>query len=261
MRNVIGVLLAASAVGLLAWYFMGPDRQIGTPAVEAQMESAVATDEADAVEMAATEEASDEAAIVATEQATMVEEEEVSIATVLTTRADEIVSIYENAPWVHEGLTGPVLYVISFRSCSSCLAFKEAELHGLEEAGVDVRWIIYTRRDRPERARSLPEERAVQAELWLNRDWDLFKEWYAVDPGTYYETAELPVAAETSEERLAAVNEARDLVDQLSDLYEANDVDLYIPSLLWQQDGEWVTYVGYEETSFAPVREALTGTY
>jgi len=42
----------------------------------------------------------------------------------LSTNVDEIVSLYENAGWVHRGNTGPVLYVLSFRSCPTCLAFK-----------------------------------------------------------------------------------------------------------------------------------------
>jgi hypothetical protein len=195
----------------------------------------------------------------AAETAMAEEEEPLPEVVTLTERADEIANLYENASWVNRGLDGPTLYVVSFRSCSTCLAFKAAELQGLEDAGVDVRWIIYTRRDREDRERSSAAERAVQAELWLNRDWHLFEEWYAVDPTTYYATADLPPSADDDAERAAAVEEARALVEQLSDLYGENGVDLYIPALLWQQDGTWKTYVGYEETSFALVRAALTG--
>ena len=280
MRNAIVVILVASTAGFLWWYYNGPDRRTGEDAVVAQVEMTAeeassdqtSNEEVETVAEAEAQEAADEAEIIAMEEETIVaeeateepsgmtaEEEEVSVATVLTTRVDEIVSAYENAPWVHEGKTGPVLYVITFRTCSTCLAFKEAELHELEEAGVDVRWIVYTRRDREGRERSTAEERAVQAELWLTRDYDLFKEWYAVDPDTFYVTTQLPVWAEAEGEdhRLQLVEDARALVDNLSDLYAENDVDLYIPSLLWQQDGQWQTYVGYEEASFAPVREAL----
>jgi hypothetical protein len=195
----------------------------------------------------------------ASSETTVAEEEPLPEPITLTTRVDEIVNLYETAPWVHRGDTGPVLYVISFRSCPTCLAFKEAELHGLEDAGVDVRWIIYARRDREGRERSSAAERAVQAELWLSRDWDLFADWYAVDPATYYATAELPPAADEDPARAAAVEDARALVERLSDLYAENGVDLYIPSLLWQEDGTWKTYVGYDEQTFAPVRAALTG--
>ena len=127
-------------------------------------------------------------------------------------------------------------------------------------AGVDVRWIIYARRDREERERSSPAERAVQAELWLTRDWDLFQEWFAVDPATYYETAELPPLADDDPERAAAVEEARAFVDRMSDLFAEAGVELFIPALLWQDGDEWFAYVGYEESTFGPVRDALTGS-
>jgi len=58
---------------------------------------------------------------------------------------------------------------------------------------------------------------------------------------------------------MAAVEDARALVERLANLYEENGIELYIPTLLWQEDGVWKTYVGYEEVSFAPVRAALTG--
>lgn len=243
MRVVIAILVA-SAIAFAGWYlFMRPDGRSGEGAVNAQM-GAMPSDTA--------EDAASDAAPAAEE------EEPLPEVVTLATNVDEIVSLFENAHWVHRGDTGPVLYVVSFRSCPTCLAFKEAELHGLEEAGVDVRWIIYARRDREDRQRSLPGERATQAELWINRDWTLFEDWYAVDPATYYATADLPPMVEGDPVREAAVEEARAFVERLSDLYAENNVDLYIPTLLWQQDGEWKTYVGYEETSFAPVREFLT---
>jgi hypothetical protein len=238
MRAVIAILVA-SAIAFAGWYlFFRPDGSSGQDAVDAQMEAA-----------------QDQSATAAAE-----DEEPLPEVVTLTSNVDEIAGLVVNAPWVHRGLEGPVLYVLSFRSCTTCAAFKEAELHGLEEAGVDVRWILYTRRDREDRQRSLPGERAVQAELWLMRDWSLFEDWYAVDPATYYETAELPPSADDDPARTAVVEEARALVDRLAQLYAENGVDLYIPALLWQEDGEWKTYVGYEESSFAPVRAALTGS-
>lgn len=237
MRSVIAILVV-SAIALAGWYlFMRPDGRSGEGVVDTQMDAAVEAPAVAAVE----------------------EEEPLPEVVTLTTNVDEIVSLFESAAWVHRGDTGPVLYVVSFRSCPTCLAFKEAEFRGLEDAGVDVRWIIYARRDREGRERSSPAERAVQAELALTRDWSLFEDWYAVDPATYYATADLPPMAEGDPAREAAVEEARAFVERLSDLYAENNVDLYIPTLLWQEGDAWNTYVGYEETSFAPVRAALTG--
>ncbi len=243
MRAVIAILVV-SAIAFAGWFlFMRPDGRSGEGAVDAQM-GAMQSDTA--------EDAASDAAPAAEE------EEPLPEVVTLTTNVDEIVSLFESASWVHRGDTGPVLYVVSFRSCPTCLAFKEAELHGLEDAGVDVRWIIYARRDREGRERSSAAERAVQAELALTRDWALFEDWYAVDPATYYATADLPPMTEGDPAREAAVEEARAFVERLSDLYAENNVDLYIPTLLWQEGDEWNTYVGYEETSFAPVREFLT---
>lgn len=237
----IWILLIASVVTFAAWYFLRPDPRSGEEAGQQMVEQAAGQAE----EQAAQPVAMDEEPIPEVER--------------FSTREDEIVAIYENAPWTSAGNDGPVLYVISFRSCPTCLAFKHAEMEGLMDAGVDVRWLIYARRNREGRERSSPAERAVQAELWLTRDWHLFEQWYEVDPMVYYETADLPPMTEGDPAREAAVEEARALVDTLADLYAENEIDLFIPALLYQDGGEWRTYVGYEEESFEPVREALTG--
>ena len=228
-------LLIASLLSFGVWYVLRPDPRAG---------------EGTSAEVLASP---------AAQESMPASEEPLPAIETLGANAAEIVSMFEGAPWVHRGLNGPTLYVVSFRSCPTCLAFKEAELAGLESAGVDVRWIVYARRDREGRERSSSAERAVQAELWLTRDWHLFEDWYAVDPATYYATADLPPAADDDPERTSAVEEARAFVDRLSALYTDEGIDLYIPTLLWQEADEWKTYVGYEETSFAPVREALTG--
>jgi len=250
-------LVVLSLLFLLAWQVLGPNTpegevEGGASITEEPQQELAQVPPPPVVEVAPITRSEEPAPAPAAEEAS-------SQVVTLSVRVDEIVSLFENASWVHRGLDGPVLYVVGFRTCTSCLAFKQAELEGLEDAGVDVRWIIYTRRDREGRQRSSTEERAVQAELWLSRDWDLFQDWYAIDPDTFYVTSQLPPVAEEDPARTAAVEEARALVEALSDLYGENGVDLYIPSLLWQQDGQWKTYVGYEEASFAPVRAALTG--
>jgi len=231
--RIILVLIAVSVLGFAVWYVMRPDPRAGEPAVEAQM---------------------------ATAPAPAADEEPLPEPMPLGEWGATIGEAFEATPWVSGGNTGPVLYVISFRTCPACLAFKDAELEGLMDAGVDIRWIIYARRDREDRQRSSAAERAVQAELWLGRDWHLFEEWFAIEPGTYYETAELPPLADDDPDRDAAVEEARAFVDRMSDLFGEAGVDLFIPALLWQEDGEWMAYVGYEDSTFGPVREALLRT-
>ncbi len=260
--RALGIILGISIIAFIAWFIMRPDPRSGEDAVEDQFTEAAedAADEAAPTDSVAEEMAAEPSSASTEEEMAAAEEEEEPIPEAMgfTAHGDEIVALFENAPWVSAGRGGPPLYVISFRTCPTCLAFKAGEQDALIEAGVDIRWIIYARRDREGRERSSTEERAVQAELWLTRDWHLFQDWFYTDPDTYYVTEQLPPVAEEDPVRSAAVEEARALVDTLADLYAAEGIDLAIPTLLWQQDGEWMTYVGYDEDSFAPVRDYFT---
>lgn len=259
--RAFAIILLVSLLAFGAWLFLRPDPRLEQAAAPEYPETELPTaDDAadvasDVEEDAAEDVAEDEQAVAAMED----DEEPVPVAMTFATNADEVAALFENAPWVSAGNEGPALYVLSFRSCPTCLAFKEGEQDALMEAGVDMRWLIYARRDREGRERSSTEERAVQAELWLTRDWHLFQDWYYSDPDTFYVTTQLPPVAEEDPIRAAAVEEARALVDTLADLYAEDGIDLAIPTLLWQQDGVWTTYVGYDEESFALVRAYLTG--
>ena len=172
--------------------------------------------------------------------------------------ADELQSQLEAAPFVHRGLNGPSLYVITFRSCPSCAAFKDEEWGSLERAGVDIRWIVYARRDVDGHARSLAPERALVAELVLNRSYPLLDAWLsASSPEAYYQTAQLPAAAESSPERLAALEQSRALVDSLSAITSANGQELEIPSFFWRDTDGWHGMIGYDQAAFAQVKAAL----
>lgn len=248
MRNtLLAFIIVLIAAG--AWLLFAGDDPAPAPAPAIQESAEVAEEAAPAEEAVAQAEE--------TVEPEPEPEEPLPMAETFQTHEDEIVAAMTGAPWTSIGNDGAALYMIAFRSCPTCLAFKAGEHDVLTEAGVDIRYIVYARRDREGRERSSTEERAVQAELWLTRDWSLFEAWYATDPDTYYVTAQLPPVAEEDPEREAAVEEARALVDQLAELYAANDIDLAIPTLLWQQDGVWMTYVGYDEATFAPVREYL----
>ncbi len=259
--RALGVILAASLVAFVVWLFVRPDPRLEQAAAPEFTETELPTAD-DAAAMASDVPADTTEDIAEEEQAAATMEEEVEpvpVAMTFATNAERIAELVQNAPWVSAGNDGPVLYVLSFRTCPTCLAFKEGEQDALMEAGVDMRWIIYARRDREGRERSSTEERAVQAELWLTRDWHLFQDWYYTDPDTFYVTTQLPPVAEEDPRRSAAVEDARALVDTLAELYAEDGIDLAIPTLLWQQDGVWTTYVGYDEASFAPVRAYLTG--
>ena len=174
-------------------------------------------------------------------------------------RAQELGRLLEAAPFVHKGnLNGPALYMVSFRTCPTCLAFKAGEKDALEAAGVDLRVIVYARADREGKARSRPEERALVAELALNRDYALYEAWHAKpNPEQFYQTAELPPGADGAPVRAALVEEGRALVEALAQIVADNDQDLAIPSLFWQDGDTWHGYIGYNEDTFAPIRARL----
>lgn len=175
-------------------------------------------------------------------------------------RAGELAAALEAAPFVRRGADGPALYMVGFRTCPSCLAFKAAEQDRLDALGIDIRYIVYARADRDGESRSRPEERAIVAELALNRDYDLYTSWYAVSPGEFYQTAELPVPADGDPARTAALDDLRALVsDVIAPIVEANGGEMAVPAFFWQEKGGWRGAIGYSEEGFRPVRDALSG--
>ncbi|HZZ36799.1 MAG TPA: hypothetical protein VFE03_13835, partial [Caulobacteraceae bacterium] len=102
----------------------------------------------------------------------------------ITRHQVEIATILERAGWVSPKLTGPKLYMVSFRSCADCIRFEETSFDRLHKAGVDTRVIVIARADRNGQSKSTPPERATVAELWLNRSWRLYEDWTGVKPPT-----------------------------------------------------------------------------
>lgn len=187
------------------------------------------------------------------------EEEEAAQSLLIVQGTPELVSLLANAPFVHRGAAGPMLYVVTFRSCPGCAEFKDKEWAGLDAAGVDVRWIIYARRDRDGASRSLQAERALVADLALTRSYSELEAWFkAPTPGAYYDAAQLPPAAESAPERVAALEASRTLIDNLNDVTARNGAELAIPAFFWQQADGWHVMIGYDQPSFANVKQALS---
>ncbi|NWH09351.1 MAG: hypothetical protein HXY22_12035 [Alphaproteobacteria bacterium] len=181
----------------------------------------------------------------------------------VTAQAEDLAKALEAAPSV--GLPdakGPVLYAVGFRSCPTCLAFKAGEQERLIAQGVDLRWVMYARRDHEGKPRSKPGERAMVAELWRTRDFALWQRWYAMEPAVFYETQPLPPSADTDPARMALVDQSRMLVEKLADIAEANGQELAIPALFWRDSktGQWMGSIGYSEKTFPLVRDSLLGT-
>ena len=169
----------------------------------------------------------------------------------ITVRADELGALLEGASWVHKGTGRIPFYSVGFRSCPDCLAQKVGAEDALEAAGADIRYIVYARPDGEDgKPRSKPGERAMVAELWKNRSWNLYHAWYDTDPATYYETENLPPSADSDAERKALVEKSRAFVVTLRDILQANGIQLYVPAVFWRSNGNWIVYVGYNPDTF-----------
>src|SRR6202789_1230483 len=125
----------------------------------------------------------------------------------------EIAQALDGAGWVSPHLTGPKLYMVSFRSCADCIRFVETEFPKLQAAGVDTRVIEIARADSNGQPHSTPAERATVAELWLNRSWKLFQQWSAPTPTAW--TAPGIAPADGDAARTAVVEAGRVLVTTL----------------------------------------------
>lgn len=173
--------------------------------------------------------------------------------------ASELQTLLQSAPFVHRVGGGPVLYVITFRTCPACAEFKQNEWAALDAAGVDIRWIVYARRDHDGEARSTDPERAMVAELALSRSYSLLDAWFkAPTAEAYYQSAQLPPSADASPTRVAVVERMRQLIDNLNAVTTANGEDLAIPAFFWQATDGWHGLVGYDATTFAPIKATLT---
>lgn len=179
-------------------------------------------------------------------------------------RVDDIWRTLDRAAWASERdasvkPNGKVLYAVTFRSCPTCAAFKAAEYDALMRAGVEVRWIMYARRDREGKARSKPGERAMIAELWLERDANLMQQWWAAeDLDAFYNRPDMPRLAEGDPRREGALAQSRAFVDRLSGLLADNKLDMAIPTLVWRENGQTKVYIGYTAQGFGGARAFLT---
>ena len=149
----------------------------------------------------------------------------------ITKHQDEIAQALERSGWVSPHLTGPKLYMISFRACPDCIRYEAEEFPKLQAAGVDTRVIIIALPDTNGLSRSTPAERTTVAELWLNRSWRLFQQWTRDPPDAW--TAPGLAPADGDSARTAVVETGRTLVETLTPMLRDNGVNLAYPTLIW----------------------------
>lgn len=151
----------------------------------------------------------------------------------------EIGQLLENAGWVSPGLDGPAIYKISFRACPDCVRFKQDAFPVLHKNNVDTRVIVFARADRNGKERSRVGERAAIAEIWQNRDWDLYSKWFDI-PMSAYDTLEgRPADIEGNAEKEAIIQQGREFDAKLRELLADNKVQLAYPAIIWKAGDKW----------------------
>lgn len=165
-------------------------------------------------------------------------------------QADDLAALLGAAPWISRGNKGPALYIVAFRACPACEVVREREVPRLETGGIDVRWILYARRDKNGETRSTPEELAAVAELSRARDPTMLDAWFR-------DSQALLPAHDKAPDPAAAIEAGRALVDRLNGIVTANALPFAVPALFWKEGGMWRSYIGYDEQTFAEVRASL----
>ena len=150
----------------------------------------------------------------------------------IKTHQAEIAAILEHSGYVSPRLTGPKLYMISFRSCPDCIRFEDQAFARLHAAGVDTRVIMIARGEYNGVLKSTAPERATVAELWLNRSWKLYEDWTALKPPTAWTAPDIP-PADGDLGRTAVVEAGRKAVADLRPLLKDNGIDFAYPTLIW----------------------------
>ncbi|HVN00181.1 MAG TPA: hypothetical protein VMT68_08205 [Caulobacteraceae bacterium] len=149
----------------------------------------------------------------------------------ITRHQAEIGKALDQAGWVSPHLTGPKLYMISFRSCSDCVRFEKTEFPKLQKADVDTRVIVIARSDSNGQAHSTPAERNTVAELWTNRSWRLYQQWSLANPSDWAAPGIAPADGDAA--RTAVIGVGRGLAAQLAAELKESGVDFAYPTLVW----------------------------
>ena len=140
--------------------------------------------------------------------------------------------LLDEASWVSAGGGGEPLYVIGYRDSAAMQRYEREEAPKLRAAGIEVRFIVFARPDREGLAQSTAAERATVAELWLTRDWTLYRRWTAT-PVRNWTAAGIP-AADGSLARGAVVEAGRDFVARLSNDLGGVGLQARYPIVIWR---------------------------
>ncbi len=145
----------------------------------------------------------------------------------------EIQRLLDDAPWVSPGdVTGSPVYVVGYRDSDALMRFQREEGPKLRAAGADLRVVMFARPDLEGLAQSTAAERATVAELWLTRDWTLYRRWTDTPVANWTASGLAPADGDLT--RTAIVAGGRDFARRLGDLLEPSGVREGYPVILWR---------------------------
>jgi hypothetical protein len=145
----------------------------------------------------------------------------------------EIQRLLDDAPWVSAGdVTGSPVYVVGYRDSDALMRFQREEGPKLRAAGVDMRVVMFARADVEGLAQSTAAERATVAELWLTRDWTLYRRWTGTPVANWTAPGLAPADGDLT--RTAIVAGGRDFARRLGELLEPSGVREGYPVILWR---------------------------
>ncbi|HXQ10267.1 MAG TPA: hypothetical protein VN805_04625 [Caulobacteraceae bacterium] len=154
----------------------------------------------------------------------------------LTKDQGKIAALLQAAGWVSPGGGASKLYVVGVRDCLGCERIQRSDFPALQKAGVDTRVIMIAAPDVNGKPVTTPAERAMVAELWVNRSWPLYQAWMAANPASWAAPGVPPADGDAA--RSAVVETSRDLADKLKPLLGENGVAVTWPLVIWQaKDG------------------------
>jgi hypothetical protein len=172
----------------------------------------------------------------------------------ITKNVAELEQTLSEMGWVSPGISDEnVLYEISFRACPACMNYHKTEFPKLQAMGVDTRLFVFSLGPQ----RSKPKERAVIAELYKNRSWELAEDWWEeTNPGRFYANVKNIPDADGDAERTASIEHGIQQLDKIGDILASNGFkSLATPILIWKNNkGEWKAGNGYNLIHNAQIR-------
>lgn len=121
------------------------------------------------------------------------------------------------------------VYLIMDHACKPCRAYEDSETLRFEAAGVETRIIVFAPLGIDQ---SSAVDRSTVAELWLNRNFDLYTAWRN-DPN--WDAPNIR-SADGDLARTAVVEAGRKFIKDLAPYLRENRVDIRYPLVIWRDD-------------------------